>query len=191
MARRFSSLNRRVPVSGEGLSLRRSTRRRQHLKHHSRVRSYRFSKAPNAQLRVEVAARASSPATHLPAIFEAAGRKDGNERMKRAPPSGLSATLTLPPCARMIWLTMARPRPAPSFFSPPPRQNRLKMLSRSCRGTPRHLDPAATIDRHGHFRSRRRVNDRVLNQISQCILERVSVCLHLRWPLASDERNRL
>src|SRR5215831_11007842 len=121
--------DRRVPESGEGLSLRRSTRRRQHLKHHSRVRSYRFSKVPNAQLRVEVAARAPSPAMHLPAIFESPVCKGGNERMKRAPPPGLSAMLTLPPCARMISLTMARPRPAPTFFSPPPRQNRLKMFS--------------------------------------------------------------
>src|SRR5262245_66670426 len=45
---------------------------------------YRFSKAPNAQLRVEVAARAPSPAMHLPAIFESAGCEDGNERMKRS-----------------------------------------------------------------------------------------------------------
>src|SRR6516164_9896274 len=102
MTRWFSSLNRRVPESGEGLGLRRSTRRRQHLKHHSRVRPYLFSKAPNAQLCVEAAARAAFPAMHLLAIFESAGCKDGNERMKRAPPPGLSATLTLPPCARMI-----------------------------------------------------------------------------------------
>src|SRR5262249_54238675 len=124
----FSSLNRRVPEGGGGLSLRRSTRRLQDPKHRSRVRSYRFSKAPNAQLRVAVAARAPSPATHLPAILESADCKDGNERMKRAPPPGLSATLTLPPCARMISLTIARPRPAPSFSSPPPRPHRLQIF---------------------------------------------------------------
>src|SRR6266446_4381228 len=60
----------------------------------------------------------------------------GNARVNRAPPPGLSATVTLPPCAFMISLTIARPKPAPSFFGPLPRQKRSKMCSRSCNGTP-------------------------------------------------------
>jgi hypothetical protein len=56
--------------------------------------------------------------------------------MKRAPAPPLSATLTPPRCALMVSLTIARPRPAPSFLSPAPRQNRLKMFSRSFGGTP-------------------------------------------------------
>src|SRR5215467_6645370 len=35
---------------------------------------------------VEVATRTPSPAMHLPAVFESAGCKGGNEWMKRAPP---------------------------------------------------------------------------------------------------------
>src|SRR6266481_156640 len=50
------------------------------------------SKAP---LCVEAAAHAASPAMYLRAIFESPVCKGGNERVKRAPPPGLSATLTL------------------------------------------------------------------------------------------------
>src|SRR5262249_19405734 len=50
------------------------------------------SKAPIAPLRVVAAAHLASPATHLPAILESAVCKGGNERVKRAPPHGLSAT---------------------------------------------------------------------------------------------------
>src|SRR6266481_7026855 len=94
MARRFSSLNRHVPESGEGLSLRRlilSTRTA--ASEISQSRSIlSVSKAP---LCVEAAAHAASPAMYLRAIFESPVCKGGNERVKRAPPPGLSATLTL------------------------------------------------------------------------------------------------
>ena len=39
---------------------------------------------------------------HLPAIFESAACTGGNDRTKRAPPPGLSATLTLPQAAQMV-----------------------------------------------------------------------------------------
>src|SRR5215467_3115788 len=75
--------------------------------------------------------------------------------------------------------------------TPEPFENVLPILPWHAAATIGHLDPAATIDRHGHFRSRRGVNDRVLNQISQRILERVSVCFYVDWSLGSDERNGL
>src|SRR5262245_35964281 len=75
--------------------------------------------------------------------------------------------------------------------APEPLENVLTILPRHAAAAIGHLDPAATIDRHGHFRSRRRVNDRVLNQISQRIFERVTVCFYVDWPLASDEGNGL
>jgi hypothetical protein len=63
--------------------------------------------------------------------------------------------------------------------TPEPFENVLPILPWHAAAAIGHLDPAGTMDRHGHFRSRRRVNDRVLNQISQRILERVSVCFHV------------
>src|SRR5262249_10949205 len=140
------------------------------------------SKTPIAALRVAAAAHLAFPAMRLPASFESEVCNGGNARVKRAPPPGLSATLTLPRCARLISRTLASRRPAPSFFPPPPRQNRLKMFSRSFRGTPQPRSATSirpAVDRDGHFRSRRGVNDRVLNQISQRIFERVSVCFYV------------
>src|SRR5215475_7358002 len=61
---------------------------------------------------------------------------DANRSVKRAPPPAASDTITSPPCAFIVSLTMARPSPAPSAFGPLPRQNRSKTRSRSCTGTP-------------------------------------------------------
>src|SRR5262249_31100249 len=82
------------------------------------------------------AAHAPYPRMEDAASFGCAVATRGKASVKRAPPPGLSVTLTLPPCTRMISATMARPRPAPSFFSPAPRQNRLKMFARSPGRTP-------------------------------------------------------
>src|SRR5262249_43245957 len=47
--------------------------------------------------------------------------------------------------------------------APEPFENVLPILPWHAAAAIGHLDPAATIDRHGHFRSRRGVNDRVRN----------------------------
>src|SRR5262249_60822290 len=67
--------------------------------------------------------------------------------------------------------------------APEPLENVLSIPPRHATAAIGHVDPAGTIDRHDHFRSSRRVNDRVLDQISQRILERVSVCFDVHWPL--------
>src|SRR5215467_15256736 len=77
--------------------------------------------------------------------------------------------------------------PAP----PEPFENVLSILPRHAATAIGHFNPASTVDRHSHFRSRRRVNDRILSQISQRIFERMSVCFHVHWPPGSDERNGL
>src|SRR3984893_14091973 len=82
------------------------------------------------------------------------------------------------------FLLFARPTPEPL-------ENFLSILLRHAAAAIGHVDPAGTIDRHGHFRSSRRVSDGVLNQISQRIFERVSVCFDVHWPLGSGERNGL
>src|SRR5262249_31273170 len=75
--------------------------------------------------------------------------------------------------------------------APEPLENVLTILPRHAAAAISHFDPAGAVDRHGHFRSSWRVNDRVLKQISQRIFERVSVCFHVHGPLGSDERNGL
>jgi|RhiMetdeSRZDD1v2_1073273.scaffolds.fasta_scaffold2368070_2 hypothetical protein len=70
MARRFSSLNRRVPESGEGLSLRRLPSGEGSTSSAAVAFDRIDFEGGEAQLRVEVSARPSSPAMHLPAIFE-------------------------------------------------------------------------------------------------------------------------
>src|SRR5262249_4500032 len=70
-------------------------------------------------------------------------------------------------------------------------ENVLAILWRHAATAIGHFDAAGTIDRHGHFRSSRRVSDRVLNQISQRVFDGVSVCFYVHWPLASRERNGL
>src|SRR5262245_63445573 len=75
--------------------------------------------------------------------------------------------------------------------APEPFENVLSILRWHAAAAIGHFYPAPAIDRHGHFRSSRRVNDRVLDQISQRILERVSVCFHVHGPLGSDERDGL
>src|SRR5262249_25232416 len=67
---------------------------------------------------------------------EATCPPDVNSSVKRAPPPMFSDTVTSPPCAFMVSLTMARPNPAPSALGPLPRQNRSKIRSRSTNGTP-------------------------------------------------------
>src|SRR5262249_58537172 len=55
--------------------------------------------------------------------------------------------------------------------APEPFENVLSILRWHAAAAIGHFNPAGAIDRHGHFCSSRRVNDRVLNQISQRILE--------------------
>src|SRR5207247_1091156 len=69
--------------------------------------------------------------------------------------------------------------------APKPLEDALSILPRHAAAAIGHVDPAGTIDRHGHFRSSRRVSDRVLDQISQRIFERVNVCFDVHWPLGS------
>src|SRR5262249_42055066 len=73
--------------------------------------------------------------------------------------------------------------------APEPFENVLSMLWRHAATAIGHFNPAGTIDRHGHFRSCRRVSERVLDQISQRVFERVGVCFNVHWPLGSGERN--
>src|SRR5262249_49503771 len=75
--------------------------------------------------------------------------------------------------------------------APEPLENVLAILWRHAATAIGHFDAAGTIDRHGHLRSRRRVSDRVLDQVPEGIFERVSVCFHVHWPLGSGERNGL
>src|SRR5260370_20361380 len=92
----------------------------------------------------------------------------------------------------MIWLTMARPSPAPSFVSratPEPFENVLTIFGSHATAAIGHLDPAGAIDCHGYFRSRRRMNDCVLDEISQRIFDRVRVSLHLDWLIRTGKRN--
>src|SRR5262245_15139065 len=73
--------------------------------------------------------------------------------------------------------------------TPEPFENVLSILSWHADAAIGHFDPAGTVDRHGYFSTSRCVNDRVFNQISKSIFERVSVCVHFHWWLGSDERN--
>src|SRR6516164_2363931 len=75
--------------------------------------------------------------------------------------------------------------------APEPFENVRSILWRHTTAAIGHFNPASTVDRHGHFGSSWRVNDRVLDQISQRIFERVSVRFHVHWPLGSDKRYRL
>src|SRR5262249_15443790 len=74
--------------------------------------------------------------------------------------------------------------------APEPLENVLSIRPRHAAAAISHFDPAGTIDRYGHFRPSRRVNDRVFDQIAQRIFERVSVCFNVPWRLGSGERNR-
>src|SRR5262249_8947729 len=75
--------------------------------------------------------------------------------------------------------------------APEPLETALPILWRHAAAAIGHFDAAGTIDRQGHFRPSRRVSDRVFDQISQRIFERVSVCFDVHWPLGSGERNGL
>src|SRR5262245_28460114 len=62
--------------------------------------------------------------------------------------------------------------------APEPFENVLAILRRHAVAVISHFNPTA-IDRDGHLRSVWRVQDRVLDQISEGIFERVSVSVHL------------
>src|SRR5499427_9945003 len=81
-----------------------------------------------------------------------------------------------------LLFTRAAPEPLEDILAIPPRHAATAIG---------HFDAAGTIDRHGHFRSSRRVSDRVLNQISQRVFDGVSVCFYVHWPLGSGKCNRL
>jgi len=52
-----------------------------------------------------------------------------------------------------------------------------------------HFNPTSAIDRHGHLRSIRRVQDGILDQISEGIFEGVSVSVHLHRLFGADKSN--
>src|SRR5262249_41086301 len=141
------------------------------------------------------AAHAASRVMHLPAIFESPGSKGGKGGGKGAPRVGIVCDADTA-AMRSHDLADDGEAEAGAFLlfapaAPEPFENVLSILWRHAAAAIGHFNPTGTIDLHGHFRSSRRVNDRVLNQISQCILERVSVCFHVHWPLGFDERNCL
>src|SRR5215813_938091 len=76
------------------------------------------------------------------------------------------------------------PRAAPEPF-----ENVLAMLSRHAAAVISHFNPTSAIDHHGHLRSIRRVQDGVLDQISEGIFERVSVSVDLYRLLGADKGN--
>src|SRR5262249_9502751 len=85
------------------------------------------------------------------------------------------------------------PRAAPEPF-----ENVLAILSRHASAVISHFNPTSA-DRHGHLRSIRRVQDGVLDEISEGIFERVSVSVDLhrlpgadksKGPVLSDRPGR-
>src|SRR5215472_16542025 len=81
-----------------------------------------------------------------------------------------------------LLFTRAAPEPLEDALAIPPRHAATAIG---------HFDAGGAIDRYSHFRSSRRVSDRVLDQVPQLILERVSVGFHVHRPLGSGERNGL
>src|SRR5262249_24645776 len=77
------------------------------------------------------------------------------------------------------------PRAAPEPF-----ENVLAIISRDAAAVISHFNSTSAIDRHGHLRSIRRVQDGVLDQISERIFERVSVSVDLHRLLGADKCNR-
>src|SRR5262249_2666738 len=129
------------------------------------------SKTPIAPLRVAAAAHLAFPAMRLPASFESEVCNGGNARVKRAPPPGLSATLPTATMRSHDFADDGEAEAGPFLLfgraAPEPLENVLSILWRHTAAAIGHFNPPSTVDRHGHFRSRRCVNDRVLNQISQ------------------------
>src|SRR5262249_20796343 len=76
-------------------------------------------------------------------------------------------------------------RAAPESF-----KNVVAILSRHAAAVISHFNPTSAIDGHGHLRSIRRVQDGVLDQISERIFERVSVSVDLHRLLGADKCNR-
>src|SRR5262249_2384233 len=164
MTRCFSSLNRRVPESGEGLSLRRSTRRLQHPKHRSRVRSYLVFKSTECSV-AHRGRRSCSLSCNAPAGgFRVCGLQRGKGKEE-----GVAAALIVgaADAATMRWHVLAEEGEAEAgaflLFAPAapePFENVLSILWRNAAAAIGHLNPAGAVDRHGHFGSSRRVNDR-------------------------------
>src|SRR5262249_55005490 len=75
-------------------------------------------------------------------------------------------------------------RPAPEPF-----ENVLAILRRNPPAAISHINPASAINGHSYLASGRRMNDCILNQISESIFKRVSVSFHFHWLLGSDKRN--
>src|SRR5947208_2120553 len=68
--------------------------------------------------------------------------------------------------------------------TPEPFENVLAILSRHAAAVISHFNPTGTIDRDGYLRPTRRVQDGVLDQISERIFERMSVSVYLHRSFA-------
>src|SRR6516164_6155671 len=152
------------------LSLRRLTRRRQQLKHRSRVQSYRFRHrmlGRRSCLPQWTCRRTSSlrSAAGIICDADAAAMREHDFADDGEAEAGA-----------FLLFTRAAPEPL---------ENVLAILWRHAAAAIGHFDAAGTIDRHVHFRSRRRVSDRVLDQVPEGIFERMNVCFHVHWPVGS------